>query len=128
MNKKTIDIDSSANAIIKKLLQQYLPNTEIWAYGSRVNGTAKTYSDLDLVAFARAEQSTAIFELKEAFEESNLPFRVDLFRWDEIPEQFQHNIKKNKVLIGSVGGSSVDSSHYIKIPEEKKLKTSNDKE
>lgn len=81
------------------LLEKYMPNTCIWAYGSRIKGNAKTHSDLDLVAFSKPEQQTALFNLKEAFEESNLPFRVDLFSWDEIPEDFQNNIKKNKVVI-----------------------------
>ena len=61
------------------LLQQYLPNTEVWAYGSRVQFTAKPYSDLDMVAFAGKEQGQAVANLHEAFEESDLPFRVDVF-------------------------------------------------
>lgn len=79
----------------------FIPDTEVWAYGSRVKGTAKSYSDLDLIVFTKPEQRRAQFDLEEAFEESDLPFRVDLFSWDEIPEQFQENIKRNKVLLYS---------------------------
>jgi len=70
-------------------------------YGSQVKGTTSSYSDLDLVAFTCSSQQSAVFDLKEAFEESNLPFRVDLFSWDEIPGQFQKNIKKDKMLLSS---------------------------
>ncbi|GHU15357.1 hypothetical protein FACS1894163_01780 [Spirochaetia bacterium] len=45
--------------------------------------------------------------LKEAFEESNLPFRVDLLEWDGIPERFRENIKAEYVVI-SGGGSKIE--------------------
>ena len=35
--------------------------------------------------------------LREAFEESDLPFRVDLFVWDRIPEQFKAQIEAEHV-------------------------------
>jgi len=94
-----IDLSLEQYQMLITLLKQYLPNTEVWAYGSRVKGTSSSYSDLDLVAFTSPAQQSAVFDLKEAFEESDLPFRVDLFSWDEIPEQFQKNIKKDKVLL-----------------------------
>ena len=67
-------------------------NTGVWAYGSRVKFTAKPHSDLDMVAFASKEQSQAVANLREAFEESYLPFKVGLFVWDEVPEGFHRNI------------------------------------
>lgn len=96
-----IDISLEQYQILITLLKQYLPNTEVWAYGSRVKGTASSNSDLDLVTFTSPAQQSAIFDLKEAFEESDLPFRVDLFSWDEIPEQFRKNITKDKVLLSN---------------------------
>ncbi|WP_148307620.1 nucleotidyltransferase family protein [endosymbiont of unidentified scaly snail isolate Monju] len=37
------------------------------------------WSDLDLVVFAGPAQKNVVAELREAFEENELPFRVDLF-------------------------------------------------
>ena len=54
--------------------------------------TSRPSSDLDLVAFAGPEQQRQVGDLREAFEESNLPFRVDLLVWDEIPESFREEI------------------------------------
>ena len=96
---ENIDLTSVQLNEVKKLLKCYLPNTEVWAYGSRVKFTAKTYSDLDVVAFSSSDQAPAIYELKEEFEESNLPFRVDLFVWDEVPEQFHTNIRSEHVVL-----------------------------
>lgn len=94
-----IDLTPEQRAEIDALLEGYLPDTEIWAYGSRVKGTAKDSSDLDLVALTSPEQSMALYELKEAFEASYLPFRVDLFAWDEIPESFRKNIEAERVVL-----------------------------
>ncbi len=94
-----LDVDAELQNIIAALLRRYLPNTTVWAYGSRVKGMAKPYSDLDLVAFTTKEQAPAVADLKEAFEESDLPFRVDLFVWDELPESFHANIEQEKIIL-----------------------------
>lgn len=94
-----IDLTPLQREIITKLLQKHIPNTEVWAHGSRVNGTARPPSDLDLVVFARPEQRENIFELKNEFEESDLPFRIDLFIWDEVPTQFHHNIEQDHIIL-----------------------------
>ena len=77
-------------------------NTGVWAYGSRVKFTAKPHSDLDMVAFASKEQSQAVANLREAFEESYLPFKVGLFVWDEVPEGFHRNIEGERVVVQEV--------------------------
>ncbi len=86
-------------ALIRELLNRHLPGVEVWAYGSRIKGTAKPWSDLDLVVFADPSQQNAVGELREAFEESDLPFRVDLFVWDELPASFKENINENHLLL-----------------------------
>ncbi len=97
--------------IILDLLQLYLPDTVVWAYGSRMRGTANAKSDLDLVVFAGPEKKLQVFSLKEAFEESNLPFRVDLFDWSELPENFKNNIKaEHLVLTNLQSPNHVDQS------------------
>lgn len=73
--------------IVLDLLQLHLPGVVVWAYGSRMRGTANAKSDLDLVVFAGPEKKLQVFSLKEAFAESNLPFRVDLFDWSELPDR-----------------------------------------
>ncbi|MFQ5730253.1 MAG: restriction endonuclease subunit S, partial [Waddliaceae bacterium] len=80
-------------------LKKFIPDTTVWVYGSRVKGTARPQSDLDIVVFAPPEQESQVSSLKEAFEESNLPFRVDLFVWDEVPEQFRKNIEEDHVIL-----------------------------
>ncbi len=94
-----IDITAEQRRTILALLNRYLPDTTAWAYGSRVKWTSRPESDLDLVVFARPEQSARVAELREAFEESDLPFRVDLFVWDEAPESFRKHIEAEHVVL-----------------------------
>lgn len=94
-----IDVTEQQFERIEALIKQYIPNMPVWFYGSRVAHTARPNSDLDMVVFAEPNQRADVSELKEAFEESDLPFRIDLFIWDEIPESFHANIKKQHVVV-----------------------------
>lgn len=99
---RTLDLTPEQLKKLRELLTRHLPNTEVWAYGSRVKGTAKPWSDLDLAVIAGPQQKAAVADLREAFEESDLPFRVDLFVWDEIPETFRDNIRRERIVLTSV--------------------------
>ena len=94
-----VDITAEQRRTVLALLNRHLPDTAVWAYGSRVKGTSRPVSDLDLVVFAGPDQSGQVAELREAFEESNLPFRVDLFVWDEAPESFRTRIEAEHAVL-----------------------------
>ena len=97
--KPAIDITAEQRRTVLALLNRHLPDTTTWAYGSRVKWTSRPESDLDLVVFTRPEQGARVAELREAFEESDLPFRVDLFVWDEVPERFKARIEGDHVVL-----------------------------
>jgi predicted nucleotidyltransferase len=88
---------------LRRLIATYLPQEEVWAYGSRVAGTAHDTSDLDLVvrhpADLKVQQTSAFWELKEAISESNLPFLVELFDWARLPSTFGENIARQHVVL-----------------------------
>ncbi|CAI8035067.1 Uncharacterized protein HI_0073 [Geodia barretti] len=81
------------------MLKAHLPGVAVWAYGSRVKGNARPYSDLDLVAFTEAGHASQLNALREAFEDSDLPFRVDLFAWPETPPSFHSQILKDHAVL-----------------------------
>ena len=99
MDVCAIDITAEQRKTVLALLARHLPNTTAWVYGSRVKWTARPESDLDLVVFATPEQARRVSDLREAFEESNLPFRMDLFVWDTVPEQFRKTIEAEHVVL-----------------------------
>ena len=96
---RPLDITADQRKIVLALLERHLPNTAAWVYGSRATWTSRPQSDLDMVVFAPPEQDRHVSDLKEAFEESTLPFRVDLFVWDAVPEQFREHIKRDHVVL-----------------------------
>jgi len=84
----------------KKILELILSKYpyKFYAYGSRVKGTARKYSDLDL-CYKGDIPSYLLIEIKKDFEESNLPFIVELVNWKNMRPTFQKMIKKDLVLI-----------------------------
>ena len=112
---QAIDINAGQRKTILGLLGRYLPNTTAWVYGSRVKWTSRPQSDLDMVVFASPEQERQVFDLREAFEESNLPFRVDLFVWDSVPEQFQEQIDADHVVLVAGEQKMVGEWNQVKL-------------
>ena len=91
-----INVTESQMQIILRILDRYVPDSQVWAFGSRVKGNFKSYSDLDLVVISEDKMSITEFgELIEAFQESDLPFRVDVLDWHAISLEFRQVIKRN---------------------------------
>ena len=44
-----LDLSDQQLQQVREVLQKYVPDCEVWAFGSRINGKARSYSDLDLV-------------------------------------------------------------------------------
>ncbi len=96
---RAIDISAEQRKIVMALLERHMPGTAAWAYGSRAKWTTRPQSDLDLVVFTTEEQNRQVGALRDAFEESSLPFRVDLFVWDAIPEAFRQQIEAEHIVL-----------------------------
>lgn len=94
-------------AIILDILARHIPDREIWAFGSRVTGNAKPYSDLDLAVMGDTPLPLATAAaLAEAFSESVLPFKVDVVDWATASERFREIIARDKVVVRAVALSS----------------------
>ncbi len=95
-----LDLRGEHLRIVMSILSDVIPGVEVRAFGSRVLGTAKRSSDLDLVvAGASRLDWKTMARLKAAFEESDLPFRVDLLDWHAIPEHFRATIARRYEVI-----------------------------
>ena len=100
---EALNITPEQREMLLAILRRFIPAVEVWAYGSRLNGTARTNSDIDLVVFTTPEQRHLVSELKEALDESNIPFIVDLHVWDEVPGHFHEIIRKKFVVLREEG-------------------------
>ena len=113
---RTIDITSEQRETLLALLAKHLPDTTAWVYGSRVQWTARPQSDLDMVVFASPSQNSQVSALREALEESNLPFRVDLFVWDDVPESFRKHIKRDHVVFSDYLNGDPTNRNWLYRP------------
>ncbi|OGT06522.1 MAG: hypothetical protein A2X78_00195 [Gammaproteobacteria bacterium GWE2_37_16] len=65
-----------------------------------VDDTLKSYSDLDWVIRGKEKiPLETMIDLKDAFSESDLVFRVDILDWHRIPPEFCKVIERNYAVI-----------------------------
>ena len=114
---EAIDITDDQRKVVCTLIERHLPNTTTWVYGSRAKWTARPQSDLDMVVFTTPEQNGWVSDLREAFEESNLPFRVDLFVWDDVPERFRKHIKQDYVVFSDNANDDPVGRNWLYHPQ-----------
>jgi len=97
----TLHLTSGELAEVRRILADSLPDTEVWAFGSRVHGRhLKRYSDLDLaVAAPRLLASGRMAAAQAAFAESDLPFRIDLVEIAAVDKAFRQVIESDHVVL-----------------------------
>ena len=101
---QTIDVRPEELSAVLAIVDRYLPGREIRVFGSRVGGKAKPYSDLDLVVMGDAPLPDPVMaDLREAFRESNLPFKVDLLDWAATNNAFRRVIEREFVVLRESG-------------------------
>ena len=88
--------------IVKKIIEQQLPNQNIFVFGSRTTTHYKPHSDLDLCIMGeRPLALQQLSELREAFSNSDLPMRVDMVDGLTASPEFMAIIKNNAVQLQS---------------------------
>ena len=86
---------------LEALLRKHVPDAEVWAYGSRVNGWSHEASDLDLALRGPNLEplGNEYAELVGALEQSNIPILVQAHDWARLPESFHREIERDYVVV-----------------------------
>lgn len=88
-----MDVSAEHLALIRRCLAEHVAGLEVRAFGSRVVGNAKPWSDLDLAVVAPTPLDLrTLADLREAFRESDLPFRVDVVELHNLPDALQRMV------------------------------------
>ncbi len=97
----TIDLSTEHAAIVCAVLAAHLPDAvTVSVYGSRAKGKARRCSDLDLALQAEGPLDPSMLgDLAEAFDDSALPWKVDLLDWASTSEHFRTLIAPNLRLL-----------------------------
>lgn len=86
--------------IVHAILQQHVADYAVWAFGSRVDGPCKDFSDLDIVVISDTPLPLALkAAINEAFSESELPWKVDVVDWATTDAAFQQRILAKKLVL-----------------------------
>ena len=103
-----VDIRPDHLAIVQEILRVHLPaGFQVWVFGSRANWTTKDSSDLDLaVAGAAKLDHKALVGLEVAFEESNLPYTVDVVDLKAVSSNFKQIVEDQRVLLTAAGSGA----------------------
>ena len=90
-----MDLSPGQLKMITGILAVHVPSCEVRAFGSRANGKAEKFSDLDIVIMSETSVPSAkMTSLRDAFSESNLPFRVDVLDWSSVGGEFRNIISR----------------------------------
>ncbi len=98
LKNNVVDIHPGDLMLVQDILRRHLPaGFCVWVFGSRAQGTAKNTSDLDLaLAGPVALGHTDALRLEIAFEESNLPYTVDLVDLAAVSDSFRQIVERQK--------------------------------
>jgi len=93
----TIQLDKEYLEQILNILKNV---SDVKIFGSRALGKAQKFSDVDICICAQPPPSDIQMELwREAFEESSLPFIVDLCRYQDLPHFIQKSVDTYGIAI-----------------------------
>jgi predicted nucleotidyltransferase len=97
---------------VRHILDRLLPANEVWVFGSRATGRARPHSDLDLLIAQPAALSWAQrADLRDAFEASTLPYRVDVVPLADLEPGFAARVfAERQPLPHGMGGLSQPES------------------
>ncbi|MCX6641635.1 MAG: nucleotidyltransferase domain-containing protein [bacterium] len=95
-----IDLKPEHLETVKRILAELAIEYDVVVFGSRITPNAKEFSDLDLaIMTAEPLPLRRMRQLKEAFSESNLPFKVDLVDWAATDEGFRAIIQRGTEVV-----------------------------
>jgi hypothetical protein len=97
-SNQIIDLEPQHLATVRAILQTTVPSVHAFAFGSRVHSAeilakVKKHSDVDIALEpAHPLGWRVLADVREAFEESDLPMRVDVIDWSVCTDDFKHHV------------------------------------
>jgi len=89
-----IAITDTERWLVESIIKSRIPVCRVIAFGSRVNGTNSSASDLDIAIDSGDNQPVPVWDIREDFMESDIPFKVDVLDYQSISDSFRKIIDK----------------------------------
>lgn len=98
-----MDLKPQYHSIVCDILHKHIPGREVRLFGSRATGTSKPHSDIDLVIMGDEALPLATMRmLRDEFDDSDLPFQVDLVEWAGTSEEFRKIIATTACVLETI--------------------------
>jgi predicted nucleotidyltransferase len=98
---KKMNLEESLK-FIRKTIYKHLPKEEyeVFVFGSRADGTAEKWSDIDVGIRGRKAASGLVLEnMREELEESDIPYKVEVVDFAKVPDKFRNFALKEVVKL-----------------------------
>ena len=112
-----IDIRADHLRIVQGVLHRHLPaGVKVWVFGSRASWATKDSSDLDLALDGDTKiPPRSLSALEAAFEDSDLPYAVDIVDLKRINERFRRIVEQQRVPL-SAAREPQDGGQWKDVP------------
>lgn len=109
-----VDISPVHLKIVQDILRENLPpGVAVWVFGSRANWTTRDSSDLDLALEGDSAIDHGIMvALETAFEESNLPYTVDVVDLSQLGNRFRQIVETQKISLSIINEIRCDTDEW----------------
>ena len=99
LSPQCLQLDIGHRQAVQAILAQQLPHAQVFAFGSRVSGTPRKYSDLDLaIVMPQPLSLRTLSQLKTSFEDSDIPICIDLVDWQQADPDFKTAVAAQGVV------------------------------
>lgn len=91
-------LDKKFQLLLIQIIKEHLPSCKIFLFGSRARGHHGSRSDVDLALDnGQAIPGHVLLEIKEAVEQSNVPFFVDIVDLMSASDSLKKEIERDGV-------------------------------
>ena len=95
--------------MVREVLAHWLPDAQVLAFGSRVTGAARKFSDLDPAIVSSTPLDWRLLgKVRDAFEDSDLPICVDVVDWSQADAGFKAMVERQGMVVLRHNGKSDD--------------------
>ena len=94
-----LDLTPAQKALVCAIFDAHRERRRVRGFGSRAQPKAKPFSDLDLLVLGAPLGDKLRGTLEEAFDESDLPFRVDIAEAAMLSPEFRARIEPHAVAL-----------------------------
>ena len=92
---KREEVLQQVRSVVESVAEQ--ANVQVYLFGSWARGEERVTSDIDL-AIEGEDASEMAMQVREALEESNIPYRVDVVNLVEASPSLLANVRKEGIL------------------------------